>query len=1383
MSNASTNARQRDESPSAVKPLSSDNESMFQLLFERSADAILLFDPQAGVFVDCNWAAVELMRAGTKEKLLGARPEDLSPPLQPDGTPTHEKSAQVTALVEERGGHRFEWMARRFDGHDVPLEVLVTPIRAGGRSLNVTVSRDISERKRTEAALRESEQKFRELFEASADAIQILDPQERRIIDCNAATVKMAGGCDKEWFLKQPVHSLSPERQPDGRTSREAGRAWAERALAEGPQRFEWLGLRNSGEEFPVEILLTPVQLGGRKMLVSVSRDISERKKTERELLELNQSLERRVEERTAALTTSEAQLRALVEHAPEAIVVFNGDTGQFLFGNEHARALYGVPMERLAELTPADVSPEFQPGGLRSSEMARELMDEALAGGTPVFEWIHQQPDGRLIPTEVRLLRLPADCDNLIRASITDTTERKRAEQALRESEEKFRALFEGSSQGVVLHDENQILEVNPAAVRIMGCQTAQDLLGRHPTDSSPPLQPNGESSALLGRKYIQECLANGSARFEWMSRTRHGRDVPIEVALTRIQWSGRQVIQAFITDITERKQSEHALREANHELRREIEQRTRAEESLKERVRISTLNAEVAVALNSGTELRAMLQQCAELVVRHLDVAFARIWTLNEATQTLELEASAGCYTHLDGPHSRVGVGQYKIGFIAEQRKPHLTNSVQSDPRVSDKDWAARAGMVAFAGYPLLLEDRVLGVLALFARRPLADDVLQALGSVADSIALGIERKRAQTALAESEARFSAAFQASPVFIAVARMSDGRFVLVNDAFVNWADYTREEILGRNTNEISVWEDQKDRETFWEDLRRTGSVRQRECRFRNRNGRRFTMLLSAEVIQLNRVPHSLSLALDITERKQTEAELRSSEARLRESEARFCAAFEASPIFISMMRVSDEKYVLVNEALVNWLGCTREEVLGRSSAELGIWEDFAERRAIWKDLRGIGSVRQRECRWRNRRGQAFTILLSAQTIELNSVPHVLSMALDITERHKAEAELRASEARLRESEARFSAAFEASPVLTIILRMSDEKSVLANDALLNWAGCTREEVLNRSCAELGIWEDLAERRLVWEALRGVGSIRQRECRWRNRLGQSFTILLSAETINVNNVPHVLIMGLDITQRKKAEVEMLKALGREKELSELKSNFVSMVSHEFRTPLAIIQSSAELLREFFQKMQPAERAEQLESIIGNTRRMAGMMEDILVLSRLDAGKLEFQPSTVDLNSFCRRVVDEVLSATNRLCPIQLSLGASLEGPSDLPEAHADERLLGHIFTNLLSNAVKYSDPGACVRFSVERDCAEARCVIRDEGIGISEDDQQMLFTAFHRGANVGSRPGTGLGLLLVKRCVELHRGKVRIDSKAGHGTTVTLRLPLFETNL
>src|SRR5262249_51897617 len=382
------------------------------------------------------------------------------------------------------------------------------------------------------------EEKFRGLFEASTDAIFILDPETRKIIDCNDATVKLSGAISKEWVRSQPIESHAPERQPDGRLSVEGARAWIQRTLSHGPQRFEWMAKRYNGEEFPVEVLLTPMRVGGRILLVSMSRDISERKTTERELLELNQSLERRVADRTAELTASEARFRVLVEHAPEAIVVFDGSTGRFLFGNEHASRLYCVPLEKLTELTPADVSPEFQPNGRRSDELAREKMDEALAGGTPVFEWIHRQPNGKLVPTEVRLLPLPSEGRNLIRASIIDNTERKRGERALRESEEKFRALFEGSSQGVVLHDENGLLEVNPAAVRIMGRQSPSELLGKHPGDMAPPFQPNGESSAAMGRRFIEECLTRGSARFEWVASAPDGKEIPLEVALTRIEW-----------------------------------------------------------------------------------------------------------------------------------------------------------------------------------------------------------------------------------------------------------------------------------------------------------------------------------------------------------------------------------------------------------------------------------------------------------------------------------------------------------------------------------------------------------------------------------------------------------------------------------------------------------------------------------------------------------------------------------------------------------------------------------------------------------------------------------------------------------------------------
>ena len=177
----------------------------------------------------------------------------------------------------------------------------------------------------------------------------------------------------------------------------------------------------------------------------------------------------------------------------------------------------------------------------------------------------------------------------------------------------------------------------------------------------------------------------------------------------------------------------------------------------SLQRHARHAALAADVGAALTSSDTVRDTLQRCAEAIVRHLDAAFARIWVLDAGTNILELQASAGMYTHLDGADSCVPVGNpFKIGWIAAQRKPHLTNEVIGDPQISDQEWAKREGMVAFAGYPLVVEDRLVGVMAMFARAPLSESALAALGSVANEIALDIERRQVETALRESEERF---------------------------------------------------------------------------------------------------------------------------------------------------------------------------------------------------------------------------------------------------------------------------------------------------------------------------------------------------------------------------------------------------------------------------------------------------------------------------------------------------------------------------------------------------------------------------------------------------------------------------------------------------
>jgi signal transduction histidine kinase/ActR/RegA family two-component response regulator len=161
--------------------------------------------------------------------------------------------------------------------------------------------------------------------------------------------------------------------------------------------------------------------------------------------------------------------------------------------------------------------------------------------------------------------------------------------------------------------------------------------------------------------------------------------------------------------------------------------------------------LSSDISTALVRGHDLQPTLNRCCEAIVDNLNAAFARIWTLGERSDILKLQASAGMYTHLDGGHSEIRVGEWKIGWIAAQRKPHLTNQVIGDPRVSDQEWAEREGMVAFAGYPLVVEERLVGVVAMFARQPLSERTLQAMAVVADGIALGIERNRAVAQLHE--------------------------------------------------------------------------------------------------------------------------------------------------------------------------------------------------------------------------------------------------------------------------------------------------------------------------------------------------------------------------------------------------------------------------------------------------------------------------------------------------------------------------------------------------------------------------------------------------------------------------------------------------------
>jgi len=375
----------------------------------------------------------------------------------------------------------------------------------------------------------------------------------------------------------------------------------------------------------------------------------------------------------------------------------------------------------------------------------------------------------------------------------------------------------------------------------------------------------------------------------------------------------------------------------------------------------------------------------------------------------------------------------------------------------------------------------------------------------------------------------------------------------------------------------------------------------------------------------------------------------------------------------------------------------------------------------------------------------------------------------------KRTAELSETTERLRESEERFSKAFHGSSVALAILDGASGCYLDVNDSFVRNYGYSRAELVGRTSLEIGLWQDPAQRAEAYRRYERDGCLRDFETVLRTRSGESRVVLQSGDLITIGQRPSILSVGLDITDRKRAEAELLRTLEQEKELSRLKTNFVSTVSHEFRTPLEVVVSSTDILDRYLDRLPPAERKQHLSAIQGSVKRMAEMMEEVLLLGRVEAGRLQFAPDDVHLPALCKRLVDEQRSAMNDRCSIRLDLG---EFPALV---RADETLLRHILTNLLSNAVKYSPPGAEVAFRVGRDGRDAVFRVVDHGIGIPDADQARLYEAFHRAGNVGTVPGTGLGLHIVKHCVELHDGTIELQSKVGHGTTFAVRLPLFES--
>lgn len=254
----------------------------------------------------------------------------------------------------------------------------------------------------------------------------------------------------------------------------------------------------------------------------------------------------------------------------------------------------------------------------------------------------------------------------------------------------------------------------------------------------------------------------------------------------------------------------------------------------------------------------------------------------------------------------------------------------------------------------------------------------------------------------------------------------------------------------------------------------------------------------------------------------------------------------------------------------------------------------------------------------------------------------------------------------------------------------------------------------------------------------------------------------------------VFVLLYDITDQKKASDEIKKAYAKEKELNELRTQFVSMTSHEFRTPLATILTSSELLQHYSHRWPEEKVNTHHERIQTSVHQIISMMDDILIIGRSDAGKLECIRELNDPADQINKLIEEVVLNAHFSHNIDLTV------VGEPHECYLDRKLFRQIVSNVLTNSIKYSEPGSSIGVQLAYIGGSIRIIVKDQGIGIPEQDLKQMFQAFYRARNVGDRHGTGLGLSIVKRSVDAHNGSIEIDSKENMGTTVSIILDVTQ---
>lgn len=612
---------------------------------------------------------------------------------------------------------------------------------------------------------------------------------------------------------------------------------------------------------------------------------------------------------------------------------------------------------------------------------------------------------------------------------------------------------------------------------------------------------------------------------------------------------------------------------------------------------------------------------------------------------------------------------------------------------------------------------------------------------------------------ALSKSEQRFNTIFQITPLAMLVVEMGSGKIINANHSA--YTLFKQDTLNDERFMELPILNQSEEHKKLTSKIITRGDLPQHEITLTLSPKEHRNVIISASKIDLLGRLCALVAMQDMTDHYQALHDLEDSEKKLR-------SIFEDSTDVILIVNGQTGIVEAANHAVLHILGYTVDWIVGQHFSVLFPEQAHYGDAEILDDLNNYGAIFESQM-FVHGNGSLVPMDLTATMIDWGKSKAILATFRDVSDRE-------AAQIALQEVTQRLQTVISNAPV---ILYAFDAKGflTLSEGKGLEAIGLKPGEIVGRSVFE--VYQDYpdiieANRRVLnGETLRAIFKVEE--------------TILDVYHVPLRNrqgtVTGSIGVAIDVTERERAQQELTKAekiraeIEKDIEVLNIKQGFTQMMTHEFRTPLTVIKSSAGALVEYADRLTPEKRLHHLKKIMHEVDNMNNLMEDILLISAAQEGKLQYSGLKLDL----LRLATEIIEQFGLMDDTRRKHDFTFIHSDDFSELVMDIRFARYIITNLLNNAIKYTPTGGSITFRLTRDGDTILIEVSDTGIGIPEEDQADLFELFYRASNVAMIQGTGLGLPLVKYCVDAHDGEISLQSEVEKGSTFTVRLPAFKT--